>query len=301
MKFKTGLLLPNLCLISAAFFWGMTFVAQKTSMDVMGPFSFTGIRFLLGGLFLIPLTQMLKFDPPDRIKPSLASNFPIGILILGLLIFTGINLQQIGLVYTTPTHSALLTGVYIFLVPLFMVFIGRKLHWGTWCIGLMMMFGIYLLTVGDKLISDMNLGDLLSLICSVFWAAHIIWLDKMNTAGHNPLKISIYQCMICGTLSLVLAMIFEELNWNIIVQVLPQLLFASVFSISIAFTLQVIGQRKVPPSFAAIILSSEAMFGSLADYIFLDTILTLSGYIGAVFIIIGVILVQRLPISESQK
>lgn len=298
MQTKPSLLIGNILMLIAAALWGFTFVAQKTGMDHLEPFMFTAIRFLLGATSLLFLVRFLG-------EKKLNKQGLIAGVIMGLMITLGINLQQIGIVDTTAGNSGFLTAIYILLVPIFMSLLGSKLPIQIWPAVLLAFIGLYFLTIKDTSLSNIlvsvNKGDYWVLASSVFWALHIIYVGKA-ARDHDPLRLSIVQFYVCAILSFVLAFIFEPINLNDIALGVQdawfEIAYGGIASVGIAFTLQVFAQQSVPPQYAAMILSLEAVFAVIGGVLLIGEVLTARMMLGFVLIFAGIILAQ-MPFSGA--
>lgn len=277
-----------MALLTAAVIWGLAFVAQRVSVDLVGPFTFNGIRFGLGALSLVPLTFFLKPSPHAAgwrpvLLPGLAA---------GAILFAGASLQQIGLHWTTAGKAAFLTGFYLLLVPIVGLFFRRRPGLGVWFGAVLGLVGLYLLSVTEAL--TMGQGDALELVGAVFWSFHILAIDYWGPRV-DPLKLSVAQFAVCSVLSLAIGLPTEPLSVMGLVQCLPALLFASVVSVGIAFTLQVLGQRGVPPGPAALILSLETVFAAIGGWLILGETLGLRELAGCALMLAGMLLAQLWP------
>jgi len=292
MQSKPSLLAGNLLMVIAAALWGFTFVAQKTGMDHLEPLMFSAIRFALGAtclLFLIGFFGKQKLD-----KEGLIAG-----IVMGVLITLGINLQQIGIVETTAGKGGFLTAIYILLVPIFLSLGGSKLSVQIWPAVILALVGLYFLTIDDNTITNMfssiNKGDYWVLVSSIFWALHIIYVGK-SAKNHDPFRLSIVQFFTCAVLSFLAALIFEPVVLADIAQGAKgawlEIAYGGIASVAIAFTLQVFAQQSVPPHYAAMILSLEAVFAVIGGVLLIGEILTARMIFGFTLIFAGIILAQ---------
>ncbi|PVZ68454.1 EamA family transporter [Pelagibaculum spongiae] len=282
-------------LMLTAAIWGFAFVAQRVGMEHLGPFSFNGIRFLMGSLALLPLLWLL----PDK-KPHPTST-PKGVwfggLALGLLLFCGASLQQVGLQYTTAGKAGFITGLYIVLVPVIGLFFAQKTRSITWFGALIALAGLYFLTIEKG--SGINKGDVLELIGSVFWAAHVLLVGWL-APKHNTLTLSSIQFAVCGVLSLAVALPLETITIDAIGKSWLPLAYAGLMSTAIAYTLQIVGQKKAPAAHASIILSLEAVFAVLGGWLLLDEHLTERALIGCGLMMAGMLISQDLFFKKNR-
>lgn len=277
----------DLILLLTAAIWGFAFVAQRIGMDFLGPFWFSAIRFALGGLFLIPISAANR---KKRIIKDIVSLRSIKIYVLaGSVLFIAANLQQIGLVYTTAGKAGFITGLYVVLVPLIGLFIGKKNKALVWIGAVSAATGLYILSVTDSFF--MAKGDLLVSIGAFFWTAHILIIDKYSSTT-DALCFSIGQFLVCSILSAITAVATEPVSFSSVKDAFPALIYGGVFSIGIAYTLQVVAQKTIHPTHAAIILSLESVFAVAGGVIFLKEILTVRAIIGSILMLSGMIISQ---------
>ncbi|HIQ16037.1 MAG TPA: DMT family transporter [Leucothrix sp.] len=281
-------LIGNLLMIITAALWGFAFVAQKTGMDYLGPFMFSAIRFAVGASCLVLLVRWFGYK-------KLTRQGIISGMAMGVVLTFGAMLQQIGIVETTAGKSGFITAIYILLVPIFLAFAGRRLSLQIWPAALLVMSGLYLLSIQKGDLSNINQGDIWVLASSIFWAVHILLIEKA-VRKHDPLRLSIVQFFTCSFLSLLGAFIFEDVIWKDIVTGVGngwiEVTYASIASVAIAYTLQVFAQRSVPSHHAALVLSLEAVFAVIGGVWLLGEDLTLRMILGFVLMFVGIILAQ---------
>ncbi|PID44539.1 MAG: EamA family transporter [Proteobacteria bacterium] len=291
----------NILLLITAAIWGSAFVAQRVGMDYIGPFTYSGVRFLIGGVTLIPIAWWIRrWQARQVASGKRRSRTPkeggVGLLwaslICGVVLFGGVTLQQIGMVYTTAGKGGFITSLYIVLVPIMGLAFKQHVGAGVWIGALMALVGLYLLSIKSDFTLDY--GDLLMLIGAFFWAAHVLVLGWV-APKYDPVVLSIVQFLICGVLSMVCAFIFEVIVWADVMLAMDSILYAALMSTGIAYTLQVVAQQDARPSHAAIILSSEAMFAVLAGWLILGEVLAIRGMWGCVLIMAGMLFSQLLP------
>ena len=290
---KTQALKTDLLMLITAAIWGFAFVAQREGMETMGPFLFSGVRFLIGVVALLPVIWFLSKKPQQNHKAEVSTKkLLFAGTIAGLLLFGAISFQQVGLQYTTAGKSGFITGLYIFFVPLIGLFFGQKTGSGTWLGATIALFGLYLLSIKEDF--SIAEGDLLQLICAVFFAAHVLVIGYL-AKRMDPLKISLVQYLVCGVISLLIAVVIEVISWDMIVATTIPLLYAGVMSIGIGYTLQVVAQQHAHSSHAAIILSLEGAFAVLGGWLILDEQLPARGLLGCALMLTGMLLTQLFP------
>lgn len=282
-----------LLLVIATAIWGFAFVAQKVAMDHMGPLSFSGSRFLLGGLVLLPFAAMeLK-----RKAARLADFSPRLWLLIGLLcgaFFVGSVLQQVGLALTSVTNSGFLTALYVLFVPLIAYLAMRtKPHPVIYVGAPLALVGIFYLNGGQ--LADFRLGDLMVVVSAVFWGAHVFLIGLLSRETGLPITLSAFTFVSVGIVCLAFAAVFDADGFAGLFDIWPQLLYTGVLSTALAFTLQAVAQQYVPAANAAIILSAESLFAALGGALLLGERLTPVGYAGAALIFVAILVVETVP------
>ncbi len=280
----------NLLLLLAAAIWGGGFVAQSTAMKAIGPFWFIGLRFVIAAVAVLPF--MLFEARKARVKT--APRHLKLYLLTGLALFCGAATQQIGLQTTTVTNSSFITGLYVVIVPLIaVVFLRRSPHWIIWPGAIMAVSGIYMLSGGQ--LSALTTGDLLTVVCAVFWAGQITLAGITVSETGRPLTLSTAQFAVTGACALVVAIVAEPISWAAVWAAAPEILYVGIFSSGVAFSLQVIGQRYTTSSQAAIFLSSEALFGASLGALLLGETMPPLGYAGCALMFTAMLLVEVVP------
>ncbi len=280
------ILRADLLMLITAAIWGFAFAAQRLGMDHIGPFLFTGLRFSLGALALLPLLWLRSRRQHRPIVPTSALR---GGVLLGLVLSLGINLQQVGLLFTSVTHAGFITGLYVIMVPLLGLLIGQRTPAGTWLGALLAVVGMALLSLDGEL--RIVSGDCLQLLGAVVWGVHVLLIGAL-VRHHDPLPLAFLQFATCAVISLVLALALEQPSAQAIVDAAPALLYAGVIAVAVGYTLQMVAQRDALASHAAVILSLEAVFAAAAGALLLDESLTLRGYAGCALMLAGMLAAQ---------
>jgi drug/metabolite transporter (DMT)-like permease len=279
-------------LLTTAIIWGFAFVAQRVGMDYVGPFTFNGIRFALGSLSLLPLVligqEQRIATNPILPRPGLTTIL-LGGGALGLALFAGASLQQIGLVYTTAGKAGFITGLYVIVVPILGLFWRQQPKIGTWIGAFLAAIGLYFLSVTEQF--TIELGDLLVLIGAFFWAAHVLIIGWLSPRI-NPIKLAFSQYVACSILSLITASIIEVITLNSIMQAGIPILYGGLLSVGIAYTLQVVAQRDAHAAHAAILLSLEAVFAAIGGWLVLGETIPFRGLFGCGLMLAGMLLSQ---------
>lgn len=267
--------------------WGFAFVAQRRGMEDIGPFAFNGIRFLMGGIALIPLMIFFrkKTGSADRFDFKLIrSTMPVGVVLFAASAF-----QQAGMQWTTAGKAGFITGLYVILVPVIGIFIRQKIHKQLWIGAILAAAGLYFLSVNESF--QIDKGDFLVLVSACFWAVHVQLINHM-LSSKDPLSISVIQFLTCGVLSVAAMLLFEETSWSGIMRASLPLAYGGLISVGIAYTLQVVAQQYVEPSKASVILSFETVFAAIGGYLLLNESFNARNILGVLLMFIGIIIVQ---------
>jgi len=279
-------------LLLTACIWGFAFVAQRAGMEHVGPFTFNAVRFCLGGLVLVPLLAILGGRSLVRGEPGKAwtpGKRLTGGVLAGAILFFGASFQQGGIVFTTAGKAGFITGLYVVIVPLIGLGWRQKTGAAVWAGAGLAVAGLYLLSVrGDFSIGR---GDGLVLAGAFFWAVHVQvigWL--VNRVGAIPLACM--QFLVCAFLSAVAMLLFEAPAPGAVLDAGIPILYAGLLSTAVAYTLQVVGQRRAKPAPAAIILSLEAVFAALGGWLLLSETLSVRQLAGCAFMLAGMVLTQ---------
>ncbi len=275
-------------LFLTAIIWGFAFVAQKVGAQYVGAFTFNGIRFILGALSLFPV--IMFFEKEEFIKEKFKTTVKAG-LIGGTVLFLASTLQQYGVEITNSAgKSGFITGLYTVFVPVAaFLFMKKKTSVLTWIGVVFAVGGLYLLCMTGE--ESVGIGDLILLIGTVFWTVHILVIDKF-VSQISPLKFAQIQFAVCGILSIICALIFDDISFTAIRSALLPILYGGFMSVGVAYTCQILGQKDADPTFSAIILSTESVFSALGGVLLQNETMTTSAYIGCVLIFIGIVLSQ---------
>ena len=288
----------TLMLLAASFFWGTTFVAQILGMDGLGPYTYAAARFALGVLFNGALWFLYRDKRAEQRRAgTFRSGFRAGIPV-GLAMFVGVTLQQVALLYTTAGKTAFITTVYIVLVPLAAVLLGQRVRAVQWGGAVLAFAGVYFLSAHGEI--TINTGDLLVLICSFFWMAQILLIDRYARAV-DAIELCFMQMIVCTIGSAVLAAIYESFAWIDIWGAAVPILYAGLFSCGVAYTCQILGQAYVEPTQAAILMSTEAIFAAAAGWLILGETMSGVQLLGCALLLGGALMAQVRGTGKSQK
>ncbi|HUV08753.1 MAG TPA: DMT family transporter [Spirochaetia bacterium] len=288
-------------LLLTASIWGFAFVAQRAGMEFIGPFLFNGVRFALGSIALLPLIcirqrrmgrrRVEQAGPASIVAPRAAG--PAGLfttgLLLGAVLFLGASLQQIGIIYTTAGKAGFITGLYVILVPISGLLWGQRAGWGRWAGAALAVAGLYLLSVTGSF--SIARGDFLVLLSALFWTAHVQLLARYSPRV-DPIRLACAQFAVCSVSSLIAAFFTEKVHTPAIVAAAVPILYGGLFSVGIAYTLQVVVQKTAHPAHASIILSMEGVFAVLGGWLLLGEWLSVRGFVGCGLMLAGMIFSQ---------
>jgi drug/metabolite transporter (DMT)-like permease len=301
-------------------------------MEYMGPFAYNGLRFILGSLSLLPLIllrrkagqkNIVKRDTSTTAPANSARRFFLYSLAAGGCLFIAVIFQQFGIMFTTVGNSGFITGLYVVLTPIFGIFLGKKTGPATWVGSVFTLTGLYFLSAAGHL-DSVNPGDIITMISAVFWAFHILLIDRL-IRGIDPIVLSSGQFAACGLFALVGAFLIEPLVGPLTARINPGLLENGVFawlpfpelvaelaagrirfpaealvpilfgglaSVGIAYTLQAVAQRDAPPAHATIILSLEGCFAALGGFLLLSEKPGAWTLLGFVLMLAGMLITQ---------
>jgi drug/metabolite transporter (DMT)-like permease len=282
----------NALLLITAAIWGFAFVAQRVGMEYLGPFTFNAARFILDSLSLLPLLFISRDQRPasGNIIPRPSLKLVVfGGFSAGFMLFMGMSLQQLGLVYTTAGKAGFITSLYVVIVPILALFWKQSTNPGTWIGALLAAIGLYFLSVTERF--TIEFGDLLEFFCAFFWAGQVLIIGWLSPRIQS-VKLAFTQFVVCAVLSLIAAVVFEDISWNALVQTTLPILYGGILSSGVAFTFQIMAQRHTHPAHASIIMSMEAVFAAVGGWLFLNEILSLRGLMGCGLMLCGMLLSQ---------
>ncbi|MDR1144036.1 MAG: DMT family transporter [Spirochaetaceae bacterium] len=300
---KRALRADALLLVTAGL-WGFGFVAQSSGMDYVGPFTYNGLRFPLGALSLLPLIAFRKAAGRLAVPPGTSKFAQFRMTLLaGLVLFTAVALQQIGIIFTTVGNAGFITGFYVVLTPVLGIFAGKKTGVPTWIGMVFALAGLYFIFVAGSFTS-VNPGDLITVVSAFFWAVHILVIDNL-VHKTDPLILSAGQFAWCGLFCIIAAFAAEPFMGNLAAALAPDyviqqwktlgelfglvpgggsaaasisvirsaavpILYGGLCSVGIAYTLQVVAQKDAPPAHATIILCLEGTFAAFGGMLLRD-------------------------------
>ena len=297
---KQGSLRSSAYAVLTAFIWGTAFVAQSVGMEYIGPFTFNAIRCVLGGLVLIPVILVLKkkkeTGAENQEKEDKKTLWAGGIA-CGVILCIASNLQQFGIMEASVGKSGFFTALYIVMIPVIGIFIGKRPGIKLWFCVALAVVGMYLLCMKDGSFT-IERADIMLLLCALAFSFHILVVDYFSPKV-DGVKMSCIQFFVCGVLSAV-GMLFTETPdiSNIQAAWLP-LLYAGLLSCGVGYTLQIVGQKGINPVIASLIMSLESVISALAGWVILGQVLSPKEILGCVLMFVAIIITQ-IPIGNKK-
>ncbi|MBO5158960.1 MAG: DMT family transporter [Lachnospiraceae bacterium] len=293
----------SLLLLLTAFIWGVAFVAQSVGGEAVGCFTFNGVRSLIGAIVLIPVIFFLdgqkkkelgeeKFLEQKGDKKTLI----LGGICCGVMLCIASNFQQFGISFTTVGKAGFITAMYILIVPVFGLFMKKKVGAKVWIGVVLATIGLYMLCMTSESFS-LSKGDFLVLICALFFSLHILIIDYFSPRV-DGVRMSCIQFFVCGVISTAIAFVTESPSLHSILSGWLPILYAGVLSCGVAYTLQIVGQKNMDPTVASLILSLESVFSVLAGWVILNQTLSGREILGCILMFLAIILAQ---LPEKQK
>lgn len=277
-----------IALSGATVIWGSAFIAQSVGMDKIGPFTFQAVRCFLAVVFLFPASALFSKGKPFWKSWADPALWRSGV-ICGLALFAASSLQQTGLVYTDAGKAGFLTAMYIVFVPFLGLFLGQKPGRNALLSLIPAIVGLYLLSCTS--VSGINKGDVLLLLCAVAFSVQILLIDR-HCAGLDGLKLNCIQALVAAVLSVPWALLTETVDASRIASCWLPLGYAGVLSMGVAYTLQIVGQKRVAPSAAALLMSLESVFAALFGWLLLHETMTKAEELGCVLVFAAVVISQ---------
>ncbi len=287
----------SLILMLCAIIWGSSFVAQTTGAEFVGPFTFISMRSLLGSLSLLPVIGAMSAFRKKRegYKKMTAENKKIllkGGAACGVVLCFASCFQQLGIDGgTEPGKAAFITALYILLVPIFSLFLGKKIRPLIWPCVIVSIIALYLLCVKEG--GRIQPSDFYVLACAVCYTVHILVIDRVSPKV-DGVMLSMMQFLIAGAMAAIPMLLFEDVSLENLIKAAPSIAYSGIMSSGVAYTLQILGQQKTEPTIATMVMSLESVFGVLTAMIVLHQVPTLRESIGCVMMF-GAIIVAQLP------
>lgn len=280
----------SIMLFATAIIWGLAFVAQAAGMEHLGPLSFTASRCFVAVVFLYLTYKffMMKSATYREEKFDMKRTL-VGGSICGLVFTIAINLQQVSLIYTTAAKASFLTALYIVFIPVIGLFFGRRPSVKIILCIFLAMVGTYLLSIKGGL--KINRGDLIVILSALVFAIHILLLTKYST-NTNAVLVSLVQFAVCGVISLVGALVLEDISMEAILKSQATILYVGILSSGVGFTIQLMALKDLEPVVASMICSLESVFGALFGWLILSQEMTEREIFGAIIIFLATIFAQ---------
>lgn len=303
-----------------SFIWGSAFVAQSSGMDYVGPYTYNMARNVLAFLFLIPVIYVIgtKKGGTDNAgsgtgideAASGEANWKsillpdrttlVGGIYCGLVMAVASSLQQIGITMTTAGKAGFITALYIILVPLMGVFIGKKIPRIIWFCVALAMAGFYLLCVKEGF--SISKGDILVLFCSVGFSVHIMTIDYFTSKGVDGVKMACIQFAVAAIVMTPVMFALENPSVSGLLSAWMTIAYAGILSSGVGFTLQIVAQKDTDPTTATLIMSLESVFAAVSGCLFLNEVLLPKEILGCILVFVAVILAQvPLPVKSKEK
>lgn len=292
----------NLMLLLTSLIWGLSFVAQISGTKDIGAFTFNFSRNIVAGFSLLILIQIWPYimkKPMKEDNQAIKKSTIRGGIACGVALTVAMSFQQLGLSganATTAGKAGFITALYIVLVPLTGIFIGKKISLRIWSCVFLATIGLYLLSIQQGF--SIQIGDLMVLVSAFFYALHILIIDYFSPKA-NGVRLSMIQFFVAALLSAIVMLVVEDLVWTDILSSAVPILYAGMISSGVGYTLQIIAQRDTDPTMASLILSLESVFAVLAGALILGERLNLREGLGSIIMLIAIILAQ-LP-SKAQR
>ena len=296
----------NFLLMLAALIWGSAFVAQSVGMDYLGPFSFNCVRSFMGSLVLLPVIWFMdrqkketaEHDGQKTEEGTREQNKKVllsGGLCCGVILTLSTSLQQIGIKYTTAGKAGFITALYILIVPLLGLILGKKVGIKTWIGVALAVAGMYLLCIKEGF--SISYGDFMVLLCALVFSLHILAVDYFSPRV-DGIRLSCIQFFVCGCISAVPMLVWEHPELFQIIRAWQPLAYAGVLSSGVAYTLQIVTQKHLNPTVASLLMSLESVFAVLTGWLVLNERLSLKELLGCVLVFTAIILAQ---LPQKQK
>ncbi len=277
-------------LLLVAMIWGFAFVAQVMGVSYVGSFTLNGTRFALGAVSLIPV--MLFFER-GRVEGRERARTVRASLLAGLALFCATTVQQLGIEYTGSAGvSGFLTGIYVVLVPVAgALFFRKRTGWNIWVGAVCAVIGLFLLCFRPGEGFSFGFGEILLLIGALFWTAHILIIDRV-AVNVRPLHFAFGQFCVCAVLGLATMFLLEEPTFDGIWQAKWAIAYCGILSVGVAYTLQIVAQKRADPTFAVVVMSTESVFSAVGGVLFGIDHISLLGYLGCGLIFAGIVVSQ---------
>lgn len=288
----------SLILILCSLIWGMAFSAQSAATDYMGPFTFVCIRFTITSIVLFAVYPLFrKKDQKNNAPHHSKKSYLILGSVIGAILFAACALQQAGIAYTTAAKSGFVTALYIVMIPIIGIFMGKRIGKSVWVGVVIALIGLCMLCLKDDL--TINIGDVITLACAFVFSFHIIVIDKY-AGDMNSILLSAIQFGVGALLALPVMLLTETVVLRNILDCWVGIIYAAVFSGAIGYTLQMVGQKYAEPTLASLLMCLESVFAALGGWVLLGESLAVREMIGCLLMLSASVIAQ-LPQKHSLK
>lgn len=289
MKFRLKNTISAALLVLTALIWGVAFVAQSVGSEHVGPFTFLSSRSLIAGVALLPLIAFRRRSAPAPKTPADRRNLWIGGLLCGCALTVASAFQQIGIAETTVGKAGFITALYIVIVPLFGLFLKKRVPLMVWLGVALAAVGMYLLCITEGF--SISRGDFFVLLCAACYSVHILVIDYFSPRV-DGVRMACIQFFTCGIVSGIVMLIAEKPTADVLLAAWLPILYAGLLSSGVGYTLQIIAQKNVPPTVASLLMSLESVFSVLAGWVLLGQALSLRELLGCVLVFAAILLAQ---------
>lgn len=295
---KNQKLKGNFLLFLAALIWGVSFIAQSKGVESLSPSLFNGVRSILGGVVLLPVIFLLDFSKKKRglMVQSLDKTLLLGGVVCGIFLCLATTLQTYGMIYTSPGKAGFLTALYMVMIPIIRLFLGKRPQPIMLLSIFIAVVGLYLMCMDASL--TIGQGDILILFCALLFAFHILFIDYFSPRT-DGIKLSCLQFFVCGFINLLMVCFTEDPSLKGILANWASIGYAGILSCGVAYTLQIVGQKYTDPTSASILMSLESVFATLSTVILVACGWDLTGgamtareIFGCVLMFVAILLVQ---------
>lgn len=296
----------TILLFITAIIWGTAFAAQSAGMKYIGPFTFSSIRFFIGGVFLIPVIYFLRKNNDKKDIPNgdikRAIKYGIG---CGLILFVANNSQQMAMLRASAGKAGFITALYIIIVPILGIFLKKKTSWVIWISVMLALVGLYFLCIGRGNSYVFEVSDIQLLICSIVFSFHILYVDNANERNVDGVVMSCTQFFVASIASMFFVYPMDAMHYHmaptldLISQAAPALCYSGIMACGVAYTLQIVGQKDVNPTIASLILSLESVISAISGFLILGQKLSNDEVIGCVIMFVAIILAEVSPKSNK--
>ena len=295
MSYTVKKTLSILVLLFGAFVWGVAFVAQRQASNI-GAFTLLAARSFLGSFALLPVIGIKSLFGGNKKSASNSKNLWKGGILCGIALAVASALQQIGIADTTAGKAGFITALYIVLVPIIGIFFKRKASFPVWIGVAVATAGMYFLCVEGGF--SIAKGDYFILGCALCFSVQIMLVDHFAPKV-DGVKLACIQFFTCGVVSLVPALIFEQPTLAVLQSAWMPILYLGLVSSGVGYTLQIVGQKNIPPALASLIMSLESVFAVLSGWLILQETLSTREMLGCGLMFVALVLAQINPKKEK--